>query len=218
LALLPALNNTVLFNAAPPKAILQAPLVGVVFAPPFVIFSVPFTVKFLSIFKECIALKLPTPNVQAFPIVTFPSTEMVLLAELFPISKLKFPVEVLEIPAEKILNAFGEYWVLKIAAQSYNDLMTSTGTGFVSFLENIDGMHSRIKVTMPDLNPPSFRVKKINDTKIQIDYFSSRAGLLPFVEGLLSGLGTYYNQKFVLTHIPKSENPLPSERMQLEFI
>jgi hypothetical protein len=127
-------------------------------------------------------------------------------------------VEVLEIPAEKILNAFGEYWVLKIAAQSYNDLMTSTGTGFVSFLENIDGMHSRIKVTMPDLNPPSFRVKKINDTKIQIDYFSSRAGLLPFVEGLLSGLGTYYNQKFNLTHIPKSENPLPSERMQLEFI
>jgi len=127
-------------------------------------------------------------------------------------------VEVLEIPPEKILNAFGEYWVLKIAAQSYNDLMTSTGTGFVSFLENIDGMHSRIKATMPDLNPPSFRVKKINDSKIQIDYFSSRAGLLPFVEGLLSGLGTYYNQKFILTHIPKSDNPLPSERMQLEFI
>lgn len=127
-------------------------------------------------------------------------------------------VGVLEIPAEKILFAFGEYWVLNIAAVSYNDLMTSTGTGFVNFLENIDSMHSRIKTTMPDLNPPSFRVKKISEQKIQVDYFSSRQGLLPFVEGLLSGLGTYYKQKFNLFHVPKAENPLPSERMTLEFI
>ncbi len=127
-------------------------------------------------------------------------------------------VEILELPGEKILFAFGEYWVLKIAAQSYNDLMTSTGTGFVSFLENIDGMHSRIKATMPDLNPPSFRVKKLSDEKIQIDYFSNRLGLLPFVEGLLSGLGTYYKQAFKLSHVNKSDNPLPSDRMILEFI
>ena len=127
-------------------------------------------------------------------------------------------VEVLEIPGEKILFAFGEYWVMKIAAVSYGDLMASTGTGFTSFLENIDGMHSRIKATMPDLNPPSFRVKRLEENKIQIDYFSNREGLLPFVEGLLSGLGTYYNQKFHLSHINKPDNLIPSKRMILEFI
>jgi hypothetical protein len=127
-------------------------------------------------------------------------------------------VEVLGLPGEKILFAFGEYWVLKIAALSYNDLMTSTGTGFVSFLENIDGMHSRIKATMPDLNPPSFRVKKLGEEKVQIDYFSNRAGLIPFVEGLLSGLGTYYKQTYKLSHVAKEDNPLPSDRMILEFI
>lgn len=127
-------------------------------------------------------------------------------------------VEVLELPGEKILFAFGEYWVLKIAALSYGDLMASTGTGFTSFLENVDGMHSRIKATMPALNPPSFRVKRLGDDKIQIDYFSNRAGLLPFVEGLLSGLGTYYKQSFKLTHVSKENNPLPSERMILEFV
>ena len=104
--------------------------------------------------------------------------------------------------------------LLKVVLDSFfRNLQPNDEVSIVTF-----NYASKTILPITSASESSLIIKKINDTKIQIDYFSSRAGLLPFVEGLLSGLGTYYNQKFSLTHIPKSENPLPSERMQLEFI
>ncbi len=126
-------------------------------------------------------------------------------------------VEVLQLDAEAILHAFGEYWVLKIAAASYTDLMNTTGSDLYSFLQNLDAMHSRIKVSMPNLNPPSFRVKKLGDDLIQVDYFSQRDGLLPFVVGLLHGLSKHFQQAIEIEHIPQSMNPRPSKRMKVKY-
>lgn len=126
-------------------------------------------------------------------------------------------VEVLGVPAEQILFGFGEYWVLRIATVAYADLMSATGSDMVSFLENVDAMHSRIKMTMPALNPPSFRVQRIDEQHLQVDYFSSRDGLLPFVHGILSGLSTHYGQPCSVTMVDNSASRVPSRRMMLTF-
>ena len=126
-------------------------------------------------------------------------------------------VDVLGVPADQILFGFGEYWVLRIATVSYADLMNATGSDMVSFLENVDAMHSRIKMTMPALNPPSFRVKRIDDRQIQVDYFSSRQGLLPFVHGIIAGLSAHYGQPCSVTMIDNSGSRVPSERMILSL-
>jgi hypothetical protein len=126
-------------------------------------------------------------------------------------------VEVLELPAEKILYAFGEYWVTDIATVSYADLMSSHGTSFLDFLKNLDHMHSRIKVTFPDYSPPSFRVKELSDDRLQLDYYSKREGLLPFVEGLMNAVARHFGCEVTITHVDDADNPMPSKRMILDY-
>ena len=120
-------------------------------------------------------------------------------------------------PADTILFGFGEYWVTRIATVAYADLMNATGTDMISFLENVDAMHSRIKMTMPALNPPSFRVTRIDERQIQVDYFSSRDRLLPFVHGIFAGLSAHYGQPCSVAMVDNSASRVPSQRMLLTF-
>ena len=126
-------------------------------------------------------------------------------------------VEVLGVPAEAVLHLFGEYWVLKVATVHYAEMMASTGQDFVDFLKNLDHMHQRIRVTFPNYTPPSFRVKALSAGEAQVDYYSDREGLLPFVEGLFSGLAQHFRIALTIEHIPKEAHPLPCQRMRLRF-
>jgi hypothetical protein len=116
-------------------------------------------------------------------------------------------------PAEAVLFAFGEYWVRNIAVVHYETLMSSTGTNFVDFVRNLDHMHQRIRVTFPDYRPPSFRVIQVDDHTIQVDYYSERDGLLPFVEGLFTGLGAHFGVSVELERVPDDDVMLPCKRL-----
>ena len=121
--------------------------------------------------------------------------------------------ELLNVPAEKILRGFGEYWVDKVATAHYEAIMNKSGQTFVDFVKNLDHMHQRIRVTFPNYNPPSFRVKELSPDRLQVDYYSDRAGLLPFVEGLFTGLGRYYKTIVRIEHVNSESLGLPCARM-----
>jgi hypothetical protein len=121
--------------------------------------------------------------------------------------------ELLQTPAEKILKGFGEYWVDKVATAHYESIMTRSGQNFVDFVKNLDHMHQRIRVTFPNYNPPSFRVKVLAPGQLQVDYYSDRAGLLPFVEGLFIALGRYFRERADLTYVDTEKLGLPCKRM-----
>lgn len=114
---------------------------------------------------------------------------------------------------EVILRAFGGYWVGSIATVHYERIMNNSGVSFTDFLANLDHMHQRIRVAFPNYDPPSFRVKPIDPATLQVDYYSRRAGLLPFVEGLLQGLAVHFSVVIDIEHVDSASHRLPCKRM-----
>jgi hypothetical protein len=100
--------------------------------------------------------------------------------------------EELNQPLSEILIAFGEWWVLKTGMEKYGGLMQAGGDNLREFLLNLPMFHNRIMLIYPQLTPPEFRVEEIEESVIDVHYFSSRQGLQDFVRGLLQGLGKMY--------------------------
>lgn len=101
--------------------------------------------------------------------------------------------DVLQMPAEKILEAFGEHWVLHTAQEGYGGLMQAAGKSLPEFLANLPDFHSRVSMIFPKLQPPRFQCTEVNESSLKLHYFTQRPGLTPFVAGLLQGLGKLFN-------------------------
>lgn len=101
--------------------------------------------------------------------------------------------KVLMLEPSKILNEFGKYFILYTDKAGYGALMNLFGQDFKSCLQNLNNLHSRMGMTMPQLSPPKFSFKEIDNSYYQVEYFSKRAGLCPMVIGLLEGLAKKYN-------------------------
>ncbi len=101
--------------------------------------------------------------------------------------------ETLEIPAEAVLEAFGEYWTVYTIEEGYGDLVAMMGDTLNEFLDNLDAMHERIGDAMPGLVPPSFKREPNDDGSSILHYSSDREGLAPMVVGLVKGLAKRFN-------------------------
>lgn len=108
--------------------------------------------------------------------------------------------EVLKIPPEAVLEAFGEYWVLYTAAEGYGPMLDASGKTLREFLENLDALHARVALTMPALKPPRFRLVPVDDKTMLLEYHSTRQGLAPMVVGLLRGLAIRFNTPIEISH------------------
>jgi hypothetical protein len=96
------------------------------------------------------------------------------------------------VSAAEILNAFGRHWILYTARRGYGAIFDTMGRTLPAFLANLDMMHARLSLTMPEMRPPSFVCEQLGDDQIRLEYWSERAGLAPMVVGLLEGLGELY--------------------------
>lgn len=101
--------------------------------------------------------------------------------------------EHLNLPVDKVLEAFGEHWVLYTAKEGYGNLMTMMGDSLPTFLQNLNQLHARVRLNMPHLNPPSFRCTDLTATSLRLHYYSMRPGLAPLVVGCLIGLGKMFH-------------------------
>ena len=108
--------------------------------------------------------------------------------------------EVLNLPADKVLEAFGEWWVLYTANEGYGPLLESAGSTLRDFLLNLDALHARVALTMPALRPPRFRMVDVDPDTLLLEYHSTRQGLTPMVVGLLKGLGIRFNTPIEISH------------------
>lgn len=113
--------------------------------------------------------------------------------------------EVLGLSAAEVLEAFGEHWILYTGDQGYGPMLAAMGTTLPQFLGNLDSMHSRIALSMPELRPPSFACEELDEGRLQVRYWSERAGLAPMVTGLLKGLGNRFDLDMTVTSGPRPE-------------
>jgi len=114
---------------------------------------------------------------------------------------------ILELPLDKSLEAFGEYWISSFATKEYGRLLDHTGDSPIEFLQNLDDLHDRISTSFTDFKPPSFRVD-IKDAKTAVvRYSSNREGLTPFVVGILEGLGKRFGTSIKVDSIEPVEVP-----------
>ncbi|HSH03160.1 MAG TPA: heme NO-binding domain-containing protein [Anaerolineae bacterium] len=97
--------------------------------------------------------------------------------------------DVLDTPATDILQAFGRYWTVYTAEEGYGDLLNMSGHTIQEFLSNLDEMHTRVSLSFPQLEPPSFECTEVTDESLNLHYYSHREGLAHLVIGLLYGLG-----------------------------
>lgn len=108
--------------------------------------------------------------------------------------------DVLSMPPEDVLAAFGEHWVLYTAQEGYGDLLAMGGDTLPEFLANLHNLHAHVAVGFPKLTPPSFWSTEASEVGARIHYQSTRTGLAPMVTGLLRGLAKLYGTEVRITH------------------
>lgn len=94
----------------------------------------------------------------------------------------------MKISAEELLIRFGKFWIFFAERGSFSHIMDFTGKDIESFVANLDRMHEGVRAVMPQAVMPSFKVVDTAPGMISVSYSSPRAGLEPFVLGLLHGL------------------------------
>jgi hypothetical protein len=125
--------------------------------------------------------------------------------------------ETLGLTPEQVLEAFGMHWVLHTAREGYGELLAAGGTTLSEFLHNLPSFHSRLTLIFPKLEPPTFKVKELDDTSLRLQYYSHRSGLTPFVIGLLKGLGTMFNMPLEITVVETRETGADHEEFLLTW-
>lgn len=114
--------------------------------------------------------------------------------------------EVLGESVPALLEAFGEFWILYTAREGYGELVTMFGSSMREFLGNLDNMHTRLGMSFPQLRPPSFVARDLDDGTIELEYHSTREALAPMVVGLLKGLGKSFGEAVEVEHMQRRED------------
>lgn len=105
------------------------------------------------------------------------------------------------VAADEILHGFGRHWILFTASEGYSGTLDMYGDNMEEFLNNLDDMHTRLQLTMPELKMPSFRCSYDEDKNLLVDYRSERTGLEAMVLGLLEGIGERFNRSIAITQV-----------------
>lgn len=100
--------------------------------------------------------------------------------------------EILALPADAILEAFGEFWIQFTEQEGYGHLLMASGRNLPEFLKRLDDMHAHLSLTYEGAKMPSFKCTEIGPNDLEVDYYSERPGLGPMIGGLLKGLGTLF--------------------------
>lgn len=108
--------------------------------------------------------------------------------------------EVLELPPDEIMKAFGEFWVLFTGKSGYGHLFGMAGNSLKDFLYNLDNLHTRVGQNFVHLQPPSFQFDDLGDGKLMMHYYSDRAGFCPMLFGLVRGLGAMFKTEVSIEH------------------
>jgi hypothetical protein len=108
--------------------------------------------------------------------------------------------EVLGMPPDDVLVAFGEHWVLFTGREGYGHMFDAAGSTLKDFLLNLDNLHGRVGQNFAKLVPPSFSFDALDGGALRMHYHSERRGLCPMVRGLVQGLSKHFREPIDIQH------------------
>lgn len=127
-------------------------------------------------------------------------------------------VEVLNITAEQLIEEIGYFWVFYMGTGGYKEIFTESGDDFLSFLQNLNYLHGRVKSILPALQPPKFECTDISATQLRLHYYSCRDGFSPMVLGLVKGLADWFKEPVRIKHILLKERGDDHDVFEIKFI
>ena len=104
------------------------------------------------------------------------------------VSMVAAAADLLEMPMEECLKAFGRSWIRFAERGSFGAIMDFTGRDLPGFIANLDRMHQAVVAAMPEARVPSFALVRDVSGDLLVQYRSERDGLEALVIGLLEGL------------------------------
>jgi hypothetical protein len=122
----------------------------------------------------------------------------------------------LNIAQGDLLESFGEYWTTYTAVAGYGHLMDAAGSTLEEFVHNLDRLHAQVRLTFPDLTPPSFRVSELPGGSLEVLYLSEREGLGRLALGVLKGLVKRFEKPVGVTHQQRDVDGVTRDVFTLE--
>lgn len=103
--------------------------------------------------------------------------------------------EVLGLPADTILEMFGEQFLLWCQESGYAKTLQLLGRSLQDFLTNLDALHDHLSIIYPQMDAPSFRCTAgMKKSEFLLHYYSDRVGLENIVMGIVKSVAReYYN-------------------------
>ena len=123
----------------------------------------------------------------------------------------------LDITPDTLLEEFGAYWMTFTANEGYGDLLKAAGNTLPEFLKNLDHLHTRVKLSFPDLDPPSFRVSDETASSLVLHYYSPRVGLGKLVIGVLRGLQDRFDVDMTVRMDRDEADERPHDRFHISW-
>jgi len=108
-----------------------------------------------------------------------------------------------DMSAEDALENFGAYWIDFSRTTSVGKLIRFGGQELADLLDSLNDMHSRIKRSMPHLQPPHFELEEHEDGTYHLHYSSDREGLEHMVIGLVKGLAKESSVEIEISQDPE---------------
>ena len=62
-----------------------------------------------------------------------------------------------DLPLETVLKVFGGYFLTYFLKHGYDKMLTTLGGDLISFIQNLDSLHSLLSVSYVGIVAPSFR-------------------------------------------------------------
>ena len=109
---------------------------------------------------------------------------------------------------DAFLERLGQYWIHYASEGAYKTLMAVTGADLLTFLDNLDRLHTAVQAAMPAARLPSFTVTDSGDGYVRVSYASERTGMQSFVTGLLEGLLLRFGHSGTVREVGRSSDAI----------
>uniref|UniRef100_A0AAR5P7X4 guanylate cyclase n=1 Tax=Dendroctonus ponderosae TaxID=77166 RepID=A0AAR5P7X4_DENPD len=115
-------------------------------------------------------------------------------------------VEVLNIPANTILELFGKTFFEFCQDSGYDKILQVLGATPRDFLQNLDALHDHLGTLYPGMKAPSFRcTERPEDGALVLHYYSDRPGLEHIVIGIVKTVASKLHNTEVEIEILKTK-------------